>query len=222
MDCSTSNNFEINFSDIPTKLNILNNSKFKSMMTDNQRESQTPQQVPNINEPLSFSSLCFSSESNAPTSLAIILGKIYGVMISDQPAQPADAFNFDFAPFTPLPVESSSSARSQKFSEGIQSIDQVIKCFDPCNNKTDESLEPIPLFHDMKRGLEEELSSQGPAIKKQKAGKTTADENFFRSYQAEQWTQRFEELCNFVRDNGNCQVPHTFTKNPALARWVKR
>ena len=48
------------------------------------------------------------------------------------------------------------------------------------------------------------------------------DNNGFRSYQAEQWTDRFEELCAFCKKNGHCQVPHSFAENQALARWVKR
>jgi hypothetical protein len=44
----------------------------------------------------------------------------------------------------------------------------------------------------------------------------------FRPYQAEQWSEKFEELCAFKKNKGHCCVPHTFTENPALARWVKR
>jgi hypothetical protein len=44
----------------------------------------------------------------------------------------------------------------------------------------------------------------------------------FRPYQAEQWTVKFAELLEFKEQKGHCCVPHTFEKNPALARWVKR
>lgn len=44
----------------------------------------------------------------------------------------------------------------------------------------------------------------------------------FRPYQYEQWTEKFQELCDFRKLRGHCQVPHTYKENPPLARWVKR
>eukprot|EP00980_Cylindrotheca_fusiformis_P022790 scaffold9762_cov83-Cylindrotheca_fusiformis.AAC.1 len=44
----------------------------------------------------------------------------------------------------------------------------------------------------------------------------------FRPYQEEQWVQLFEELTKYREEHGNCLVPHTYDKNPALSRWVKR
>ena len=44
----------------------------------------------------------------------------------------------------------------------------------------------------------------------------------FRPYQAGQWSEKFEELCQYREKMGHCLVPHTFTENLALARWVKR
>ncbi len=44
----------------------------------------------------------------------------------------------------------------------------------------------------------------------------------FREYQAEIWSEKFEDLCEFRRKYGHCHVPHTFTDNAPLAQWVKR
>lgn len=44
----------------------------------------------------------------------------------------------------------------------------------------------------------------------------------FRPYQAGQWSEKFEELCEYKDKMGHCLVPHTFNENLALARWVKR
>eukprot|EP00980_Cylindrotheca_fusiformis_P024873 scaffold12638_cov69-Cylindrotheca_fusiformis.AAC.3 len=44
----------------------------------------------------------------------------------------------------------------------------------------------------------------------------------FRPYQEVQWVQLFEELYKYKEEHGNCLVPHTYAKNPALSRWVKR
>jgi hypothetical protein len=44
----------------------------------------------------------------------------------------------------------------------------------------------------------------------------------FRPYQAGQWAEKFEELCEYRKNMGHCLVPHTFSENLPLARWVKR
>jgi hypothetical protein len=44
----------------------------------------------------------------------------------------------------------------------------------------------------------------------------------FRAYQAENWTEKFEELIEFRNQYGHCLVPNAFPENPALAQWVKR
>lgn len=44
----------------------------------------------------------------------------------------------------------------------------------------------------------------------------------FRNYQKDQWTERFEELCAFVKKNGHSLVPNAFNENPPLAHWTKR
>ena len=44
----------------------------------------------------------------------------------------------------------------------------------------------------------------------------------FRPYQAGQWSEKFAELCEYRERMGHCLVPHTFSENLPLARWVKR
>lgn len=36
------------------------------------------------------------------------------------------------------------------------------------------------------------------------------------------WFKKFVELCHFKKETGHCLVPHGYSKNPPLARWVKR
>jgi Helicase associated domain len=47
-------------------------------------------------------------------------------------------------------------------------------------------------------------------------------ERRFRPYQAGQWSEKFQELCDYRDEFGHCLVPHTYNENLALARWVKR
>eukprot|EP00980_Cylindrotheca_fusiformis_P008259 scaffold1736_cov127-Cylindrotheca_fusiformis.AAC.73 len=44
----------------------------------------------------------------------------------------------------------------------------------------------------------------------------------FRAYQAENWSEKFEELIEFRNKYGHCLVPNSFKENPTLAQWVKR
>lgn len=44
----------------------------------------------------------------------------------------------------------------------------------------------------------------------------------FRTYQSGNWSQRFEELCEYQQKHGDCLVSHTYAANLPLARWVKR
>jgi hypothetical protein len=87
---------------------------------------------------------------------------------------------------------------------------------------------PPPL--EKKRGFESTdappaaATAAAAASSSKKQRTETAEEaaRRFRPYQAEQWSEKFEELCEFKKNKGHCCVPHTYTENPALARWVKR
>lgn len=43
-----------------------------------------------------------------------------------------------------------------------------------------------------------------------------------RLNQCKQWNMRFQELLEFRKENGHCFIPHNYSKNPSLGRWVKR
>lgn len=58
------------------------------------------------------------------------------------------------------------------------------------------------------------------ANKKEKKGDT--DEVRFSEYQAEIWTERFEDLCTFRKKHGHTNVPHSYKENSALSQWVQR
>jgi hypothetical protein len=61
-----------------------------------------------------------------------------------------------------------------------------------------------------------------PLSKKQRMDEEEDTARRFRPYQAEQWSEKFNELLAFKAERGHCCVPHTFEDNPSLARWVKR
>lgn len=44
----------------------------------------------------------------------------------------------------------------------------------------------------------------------------------FKPFHEEKWNARLKELLQYRQEYGDCLVPHTFTPNPQLARWVKR
>mgnify|MGYP003866784279 CR=1 FL=1 len=48
------------------------------------------------------------------------------------------------------------------------------------------------------------------------------DNQRFKPFHEEKWSHRYKELLEFHRSFGHAAVPHTYPKNPQLARWVKR
>jgi hypothetical protein len=75
------------------------------------------------------------------------------------------------------------------------------------------------------------IETQHPSADEGSAQDDTDDDAFsngsssslkFRAYQAENWTEKFEELIEFRNQYGHCLVPNAFPDNAALAQWVKR
>jgi hypothetical protein len=141
----------------------------------------------------------------------------------------------------PLPLVSRDIHNNRmKDNNVLHSVDGVLDVFDtnpdPGLTMTSAALigelEPTPLFSDFvpSSSTKRSLDAKGgqiiidPLAEKQRVPSNENEEgiNCFRSYQAEQWTQRYKELCEYCKTHGHCQVPHTHTKSPALARWVKR
>jgi hypothetical protein len=63
-------------------------------------------------------------------------------------------------------------------------------------------------------------ASSLPTISNDPNGGT--DPSRFRSYQSEQWWERYADLVKFRDSHGHCLVPHIYPEQPALAQWVKR
>lgn len=53
-------------------------------------------------------------------------------------------------------------------------------------------------------------------------GDDASDSQRFKRFHEEKWSHRYKELLVFHREFGHSAVPHTFPRNPQLARWVKR
>ncbi|CAJ1929459.1 unnamed protein product [Cylindrotheca closterium] len=68
------------------------------------------------------------------------------------------------------------------------------------------------------------ITASAPMVKRRRilSSKNDDQQPHFRGYQEKQWAEQFEELLNFKNEHGHCLVPHTYPKNQALARWVKR
>jgi hypothetical protein len=48
------------------------------------------------------------------------------------------------------------------------------------------------------------------------------NQNRFKPFHEEKWSLRYKELLVFHKEHAHSAVPHTYPKNPQLARWVKR
>jgi hypothetical protein len=67
-----------------------------------------------------------------------------------------------------------------------------------------------------------EQQQEQPMNKRQRVEAENDSEQRFLHSHAEQWSDKFSELCQFKKENGHCCVPRTFKENVALGRWVKR
>jgi hypothetical protein len=76
--------------------------------------------------------------------------------------------------------------------------------------------------------ITEEAQWEDPTPKRRRMSGSSMDSsssgnnNRFKTYQTEQWSEKFEDLMQFRNKQGHCCVPHAFQENPSLARWVKR
>lgn len=79
---------------------------------------------------------------------------------------------------------------------------------------------PLDTSNTQKRSLEEYLSGaeQGGVVKEAVDGA----EKHLSPFQTQQWNDHFQELLNFRKQTGHCNVPQHTHKNPKLSRWVKR
>jgi Helicase associated domain len=66
------------------------------------------------------------------------------------------------------------------------------------------------------------MSQHSAATMSEQEETSPTEASRFRSYQAETWTERLQELCDFRARFGHCLVPHNWTGNVPLAQWVKR
>ena len=63
-------------------------------------------------------------------------------------------------------------------------------------------------------------AGRGGSSAERQASSTISSPQRFRSYQNEQWNKKFQELCDYRRQYGNCNVPSSFDRG--LSKWVKR
>jgi hypothetical protein len=119
----------------------------------------------------------------------------------------------DFRLFDDNPTPNSAALRPQ------EQRSDVFAPITPSPNKRERSTSSPS-----KKGRDMEALPSPPSKKAKKQEATPASSSGgamrrFRPYQAEQWSEKFQELLDFKQEKGHCCVPHTYQENPALARW---
>ena len=123
----------------------------------------------------------------------------------------------------PIPVHSSQTTMLRQVSGELQSIVTYPDTAPAMTMVDDVDLEPNHVF-----SMEPPSGSSNKKRRRQVSDDENSEsddlneEGRFRPYQAGQWAERFEDLCKYRDQAGNCLVPHTFKENLPLARWVKR
>ena len=71
-------------------------------------------------------------------------------------------------------------------------------------------------YHEMHQPVIQEDDTLPPSPKRRKA------QGLRNQYQIDKWQERYEDLVAFQQSHGHCNVPHHYTENIVLGRWVKR
>ena len=57
---------------------------------------------------------------------------------------------------------------------------------------------------------------------KMQDGTDSDSDNSGKPHQSEQWFEKYQELCEFQKEHGHCNVPPRYNNDSSLWRWVKR
>jgi hypothetical protein len=81
----------------------------------------------------------------------------------------------------------------------------------------------LDIGNDLSLGGQIQMSETASVAKRRKTSNADEDDLDdddkdvrFREYQAEIWSEKFEDLCEFRRQYGHCHVPHSFEENSPL------
>lgn len=118
--------------------------------------------------------------------------------VGDYPVVTADA---------PILVATNNSSRYL-----VSDYDDHSSVSDPSESSGNDSSTNVPYFQPREHSGSQKSQSVSAYFSSQK----------FKPFHEEKWSMRYKELHQFYRINGHSAVPHTYPKNPQLARWVKR
>jgi hypothetical protein len=177
----------------------------------------------------SFNDAAPSSSSSSPEDITT---QVLAELADDSMFEPPSEDIFDMEP---VPLHPNHAAQQkQKLNRltvledtlnQVLSIGDMFIDEDPQTTPHQQVFGPLstPTVSSSKRSADIRMS---PSSKRQRLELEQEEEEDaarrFRPYQAEQWSEKFEELLAFRAERGHCCVPHTFDENPSLARWVKR
>jgi hypothetical protein len=107
-------------------------------------------------------------------------------------------------------------------------VDRLVSCdkqYCPSSIHKKSKSTRMPPPH--KKKHQKSLKHAPPSAKKRSpiAATSSSDAAWYcklRSYQALLWKEKVQELCDFKVLHGTCHVPHDWSINPSLAKWVKR
>lgn len=128
----------------------------------------------------------------------------------------SDDFAFgdeDPAPATmnPIPLNAPSNVSAQQVPPMVAPRPMQSQMYEPMSHQEQMFSQEVVVANNKKRSRE--ISDDDES---EEGGRR------FRPYQAGQWAEKFQELCEYRDSNGHCLVPHTYKENLPLARWVKR
>ncbi len=153
----------------------------------------------------------FPQQNTRPEDITSqVLAELADDSLFDPPTE--DIFDLE-----PVPIQQPSQSQAvNRLSLLEDTLNQVLSIENVFFDEKPVAMAPTSSKHCMETDM-------SPCPKRQRMTEEEEDAaRRFRPYQAEQWTEKFEELLEFRKLRSHCCVPHTFEENPSLARWVKR
>jgi hypothetical protein len=111
-----------------------------------------------------------------------------------------------------------SLTRLAELADAVSRQPQIVPSRNPAANAGFGSGPPL-----RKRPVDiQDPTSASKKLKNEEGDSETHGGVRFREYQAEIWSEKFEDLVEFRKFYGHCHVPHYYQRNAPLAQWVKR
>jgi hypothetical protein len=147
-----------------------------------------------------------------------------GLSLVDTSFRRIEQWTLDQGPFEPIPI---CASRAESQSTALQAtLEETVRILFHDNVESGGGRPPqVPVSSfaiNTKRAQDQDTRPKSKRLRNVHPQMDECHNLHFRPLQADQWDSKFDELIDFKKEHGHCNVAHTFPENLVLASWVKR